>query len=90
LAAGAVIFMVPTCLITIYLNKKGHYNQAGMLISCLLLFAIVFDIYDAAGDKTLVELASLLLNLTQKEGICCRYRGEEILILVPDMQLFAI
>jgi diguanylate cyclase (GGDEF)-like protein len=43
-----------------------------------------------AGDKTLIELTRLLLNLTPNGSICCRYGGEEFLVIIPNSELAAI
>ena len=49
-SSALVIFCVPpACLVTFFLNKKGHYHAAGALISYLVFFAIVFDLYYAGG-----------------------------------------
>jgi len=58
-------------------------------ISVLMLdvdnFKNVNDIYGhQVGDNVLVFIASVLMNLTRKSDICCRFGGEEFIILLPD------
>jgi hypothetical protein len=52
LAALVILLLSPICLIAYYLNNKNKYFEAGVLISCFLLFAIVYDILDAGGLRS--------------------------------------
>lgn len=49
------------------------------------LFKNVNDIYGHdTGDMVLTRLARLFDNSTRKENICCRWGGEEFIILFPE------
>ncbi|HEY9576833.1 MAG TPA: GGDEF domain-containing protein, partial [Pseudobacillus sp.] len=53
-------------------------------------FKKVNDSYGhAVGDEVLVFLSHLMRETTREEDICCRYGGEEFLIILPkaDLQL---
>jgi diguanylate cyclase (GGDEF)-like protein len=39
-----------------------------------------------AGDLVLIALANMLLNMTRREDIVCRYGGEEFLVVLPGME----
>jgi diguanylate cyclase (GGDEF)-like protein len=48
-------------------------------------FKTVNDTYGhQTGDKVLKYLAEVVLSLTRKEDCCCRYGGEEFVVLLPD------
>jgi diguanylate cyclase (GGDEF)-like protein/PAS domain S-box-containing protein len=40
-----------------------------------------------AGDKVLVEFSQLLQGACRASDLCCRYGGEEFMVLLPDMAL---
>ncbi len=77
----------------------GEYElekaRKGMQPLCVIFvdidhFKLVNDNYShLAGDKILIELANLFLDFTQNGGVCCRYGGEEFLILLPATPLAA-
>lgn len=51
-------------------------------------FKKVNDTYGhAAGDIVLADISALLLKEVPAEGYVCRWGGEEILMIVPDMSL---
>ncbi|MDR3793655.1 MAG: diguanylate cyclase [Terracidiphilus sp.] len=51
-------------------------------------FKTVNDTYGhQAGDDALIAFSKLLRNSSRATDICCRYGGEEFLILYPDMPL---
>lgn len=48
-------------------------------------FKIINDTYGhEIGDKTLINIASILKRYSRKSDIICRYGGEEFLILLPS------
>jgi diguanylate cyclase (GGDEF)-like protein len=76
-----------------YELEKARKN--GIPLSVIFMdidhFKTINDTYGhSVGDKTLIELARLLLSFTHNVGISCRYGGEEFLVLVPNMKLAAI
>jgi diguanylate cyclase (GGDEF)-like protein len=51
-------------------------------------FKVINDTYGhPAGDAALTAFGLLLRNSCRTTDICCRYGGEEFLILLPDMAL---
>lgn len=66
--------------------------QSGLPYIAALLdidfFKKVNDTYGhAAGDIVLTDISALLLKEVPAEGYVCRWGGEEILMIVPDMSL---
>jgi diguanylate cyclase (GGDEF)-like protein len=41
----------------------------------------------SAGDYALMQVASALIAVTRKNDLCCRYGGDEFIILLPDLHL---
>ena len=67
---------------------------AGLPLAVLLMdldhFKLVNDrLGHAAGDDVLCQVAALLLEGTRANDICCRYGGEEFLLVLPGMALDA-
>ncbi|MEK4030441.1 sensor domain-containing diguanylate cyclase [Pseudobacillus sp. FSL P4-0506] len=51
-------------------------------------FKVVNDVYGhMVGDEALVFLADFIKRTVREEDICCRYGGEEFLIILPNADL---
>ena len=71
------------------LTGAARANQA---LSLLLLdidhFKAINDGFGhSAGDEVLRKTGQLLLSLSRKSDLCCRYGGEEFLLLMPQTSL---
>ena len=71
------------------LAGAARTNQA---LSLLLLdidhFKVINDGFGhSAGDEVLRQTGQLLLSLSRKSDLCCRYGGEEFLLLMPQTSL---
>jgi diguanylate cyclase len=71
------------------LAVAARTNQA---LSVLLLdidhFKVINDGFGhSAGDEVLRQTGLLLLSLSRKSDLCCRYGGEEFLLLMPQTSL---
>lgn len=59
-----------------------------LLLIDLDLFKQINDRFGhAAGDEVLCQIAALLLQSMRPSDICCRYGGEEFLLVLPGMGL---
>lgn len=66
----------------IYVKEKTPF---AVIILDIDHFKRVNDRYGhAVGDEVLIELADLMRKCVRKEDICCRYGGEEFVILLPQ------
>lgn len=66
--------------------KEWIENQTpfSMIILDIDKFKRVNDTYGhAVGDEVLIYLANLMQQTVRKDDICCRYGGEEFVILLP-------
>jgi diguanylate cyclase (GGDEF)-like protein len=80
-----------------HLFTLGEYElekalQDGNLLSMILLdidhFKMVNDNFShATGDQVLIEIAKTLTGNARTGDICCRYGGEEFVILLPNTGL---
>ncbi|KMY53403.1 hypothetical protein AC623_04885 [Bacillus sp. FJAT-27231] len=79
-------------------NRRSMNDCLAQLVANELPFSIIlFDIDHfkkvndthghAAGDEVLIFLANLMEETTREEDICCRYGGEEFLIVLPQAEL---
>ncbi|MCR8631193.1 sensor domain-containing diguanylate cyclase [Paenibacillus radicis (ex Xue et al. 2023)] len=51
-------------------------------------FKAVNDTYGhQTGDEVLKYLAAVVLSVTRKEDYCCRFGGEEFVVLLPDLSI---
>jgi diguanylate cyclase (GGDEF)-like protein/PAS domain S-box-containing protein len=64
------------------MERESHHLS--IIISDVDHFKVVNDTYGHhAGDKLLVEIASLFVASTRSSDIACRYGGEEFLLILP-------
>lgn len=73
-----------------YLNRLfGIHKRKGNPFSMLILdvdhFKTINDRYGHdIGDSILQEMATLLSSICRASDVCCRYGGEEFVIIMPD------
>lgn len=69
-----------------YLEKwTGQELPFALLIFDIDKFKRVNDTYGhAMGDEVLKYLAASMLEITRKEDVCCRFGGEEFVMLLPE------
>ncbi|MDR3573774.1 MAG: HD-GYP domain-containing protein [Anaerolineaceae bacterium] len=48
-AGYAILILYPTCLLCLYLNSIGKYYLAAGLVSVLMFFAAIYDLYSQGG-----------------------------------------
>lgn len=70
-------------------EETQKWEAADKPYSVLLLdidkFKLVNDTYGhATGDEVLKYLADQMIKITREADICCRYGGEEFIILMPE------
>lgn len=76
-----------------YLNRLfGIYSRKSDVFSLLILdvdyFKNINDSYGHdAGDSILQEMASLISSICRASDVCCRYGGEEFVVLMPDTDM---
>jgi diguanylate cyclase (GGDEF)-like protein len=80
-----------------YLNETlgrelARAGRSGSLISLVMLDIDHFQNFNdahghEAGDLVLITLGNLLSAGTRKSDICCRFGGEEFVIILPDMSI---
>ncbi len=69
-------------------KAKRHQRPISVVMGDLDHFKSVNDTYGhMAGDEGLKLFAGLTRNFYRASDICCRYGGEEFLLLLPDMPL---
>lgn len=65
---------------------KRNRQTMSVIMGDLDYFKKVNDTYGhQAGDKVLQFFGKLIVQNTRKSDICCRYGGEEFLVLLPDI-----
>ncbi|TVQ43280.1 MAG: diguanylate cyclase [Gloeocapsa sp. DLM2.Bin57] len=74
---------------TEYLIKAKNSEQLlGVIIVDIDYFKKINDVYGhLAGDLVLQKVANYLKDNIRKEDLICRYGGEEIVIIIPNMSL---
>lgn len=73
-------------------RELAHTVRGNLPLSIAMLdldhFKIINDTYGhSVGDIFLVSLANLLLHKTRSSDVCCRYGGEEFVIVMPAATL---
>lgn len=73
-------------------DRVAEWITEGKSFSLLVLdidhFKAVNDTYGhRTGDETLLHLARILETETRKEDMCCRFGGEEFIVLLPMQSL---
>jgi PleD family two-component response regulator len=81
------LFNHTSCYELLELEHRNH-RRYGVGVSVLLLdiddFKLVNDHNGhQAGDRVLVKLARLLLEQTRDSDVCCRFGGEEFVVILP-------
>lgn len=81
------LFNHTSCLELINL-EFGLFNRYGTIFSLLILdiddFKKINDNFGhPIGDRVLAELSKMLIEETRESDICCRYGGEEFVVLMP-------
>jgi diguanylate cyclase (GGDEF)-like protein len=81
------LFNHTTCYELLELELKA-YKRYGVVASVILLdiddFKRVNDRWGhQEGDRILVELAAILTQQTRDSDICCRFGGEEFVVILP-------
>jgi len=73
------------CLQAEWNRMKREALPFGLLILDLDHFKRVNDTFGhAVGDRVLAEMAKRLKDMTRSYDSCCRWGGEEFLVLLPD------
>jgi diguanylate cyclase (GGDEF)-like protein len=68
-------------------RETTRYEKQPMSIAILDLdlFKQINDQYGhLVGDQVLVEFAKLVFRFIRKQDVCCRYGGDEFIVLLPD------
>lgn len=81
------LFNHTSCYEILNLELK-KYSRHGTVVSIILSDIDNFKTLNdqcghQEGDRTLKELAAIIENTTRDSDICCRYGGEEFLIILP-------
>ena len=64
---------------------KREQNQLSVIMLDIDYFKNVNDTYGhKVGDEVLISLSSLLLQISRKSDISCRFGGEEFILLLPQ------
>ncbi len=73
------------CLQAEWNRMKREDVPSGLLILDIDHFKRVNDTFGhAVGDRVLAEMAKRLKDITRNYDSCCRWGGEEFLVLLPD------
>jgi putative nucleotidyltransferase with HDIG domain len=86
LPAIIILLLSPVCLIAIILNKNRNYVFAGGLTVCLILIAIVYDIFDAGGLRSVMGAVAFPVFL----AICGLFFGKRGIIVFSIITIIAI
>jgi diguanylate cyclase (GGDEF)-like protein len=73
-----------------YEFEKARENETPLSLIMLDIdhFKLVNDQFGhATGDQALIEVARLLSGNARKGDVCCRYGGEEFILLLPNTEL---
>lgn len=67
-------------------RAQRHQHPISVVMADLDHFKLVNDSYGhQAGDEVLKAFGKLLVGQSRSSDICCRYGGEEFLIVLPEM-----
>jgi diguanylate cyclase (GGDEF)-like protein len=78
-------------------NRKYFYNRVGQHIAARIAISVIFSDIDNfkklndtkghhMGDQVLKQVAGILKEEADQIGICGRYGGEEMVVLVTDTE----
>jgi len=64
---------------------KREKNQLSIIMLDIDYFKNVNDTYGhKVGDEVIISIASLLLRMSRKSDVSCRFGGEEFILLLPQ------